>query len=191
MKTSVLQHCITLLLISSLCVFAQDDDSPPPLNPYDSPWGQPAQPSGPNNNNNSQQLPASDPLDQDDDDGSFVPPSFSGNSSSSTSQAGEGKTSFMLVEESYVDQCKAWSNQILSNKSFPDFNDCQFNLERKLEETHSAIEHSIDTVERYKLKKMLRGKMKNEDRKKNQMDYSKLEARLKAETKRGCICIKK
>ncbi|MCI5072506.1 hypothetical protein MRY82_06150 [bacterium] len=187
MTLRIIQHCIVLAFVASFCLFAQDNESPPPLNPYDSPWGEPAKPPSGSNNNS----PANSPFDQDEDDNSFIPPSFGGSSSSSSNQTGEGKTSFMLIEPSDVDQCRAWSNQMLSNKSFPDFNECQFNLERKLEETRSAIEHSIDTVERYKLKKMLRGKMKNEDRKKNQMDYSKLEARLKAETKKGCVCIKK
>ncbi|HMQ10759.1 MAG TPA: hypothetical protein PKC21_07360 [Oligoflexia bacterium] len=194
MKIYVVQYCIILFLSASLCLFAQDDESPPPLNPYDSPWGEPVTPPSNSNgapSNNNTNSSDDDFGDQDDFDAPFTPPSFGGNSSSSSGQSGEGKSSFMLVEESNVDQCKNWGNQLLSNKSFTDFNDCQFNLERKLEETHSAIEHSIDTIERFKLKKMLRGQIKNEDRKKNQLDYSKLEARLKAENKKGCICIKK
>ena len=179
----------SLIFVFSTSLWAQ---SPPPLNPYDSPWGEPVTKDSGSSGNTSAPSP-SDPFgspfdspSMEDDFGGFSP----GNGSSSK-DSGEGKSSFMLVAPSNIDECKSWGNSMIANKSFSDFNDCQFQLERKLEQARSAIEISDDTIERYKLKKMLRGEITNEERKQNSMRFSVLEKRIKRETKKGCSCIKK
>ena len=193
-------NVLTLFLASSCPIFAQDD-APPPLNPFDSTWPTPppappaegapggaaTPPAGGDNPFGG--APGGDPFDPFGDSGGDE---FGGGGASPAprgSSKREGKSSFMLVDPKKGPTCNTWGNVMLGEKSFDDMGNCQFELERMVDQGRAMIEENQDRFERYKLKKVIRGQMKREDTTKYRFDFSRLQKQLDDANKQGCSCI--
>ena len=102
---------------------------------------------------------------------------------------GQGKSSFKLVEPSTAPTCKKWGNPLLGPTTFAEKGNCDFELERHIDQGKASIEELYDKIERFKLKKVIRGELKSRNEaNRYQVSFQSLQKTLQEASKKGCTC---
>ncbi|MFH1262493.1 MAG: hypothetical protein V1495_03480 [Pseudomonadota bacterium] len=103
----------------------------------------------------------------------------------------EGKGSFRLLKESSADRCKKWGNSLLSGESYTDKTSCEMALDKKVDAGKLSIEELTDKIERFKLKKVIRGELGNRNEaKKYDVSFLSLQKALDDAAQSGCSCLR-
>ena len=174
-------------------ILGQNNEVPPPLNPYDANWPPPsnnapgsAPPMPPGASGFPPQsaptpgFPPMDPPEEDD---------FGGFGGGSGSGKREGKSSFVLVEPSENQECARWTHELVKPKSFVDFNDCQKQVDQIVDNGTDSIGVIVDDLERYKLKNVIRKNIPRSESQKYQLSFSSIQQELKKARKKTCECL--
>jgi hypothetical protein len=102
----------------------------------------------------------------------------------------EGKGSFRLLKESSASRCKKWGNALLSAESYTDKTSCELALDKKVDAGKASIEELTDKVERFKLKKVIRGELESRtEAKKYGVSFVSLQKALDDAAQSGCTCL--
>ena len=124
----------------------------------------------------------------EDEEDSYSSPYSSGSSSSSRRNR-PAKDSFQFVEPSSRGACRTWGNPLLDSRTFSDRIDCENTLEDTVDRGIGAMDDVYDHVERWKLKKAIRGDIRDRaEVQKYHVDFEKLRETLRASSKEGCTC---
>ena len=176
-------------------IHAQDGDIPPPLNPYDPMPSSPDLPTLPTDPG----MPGGNPMDpgmmppmpDGGGEGGFDPFAEEGGFGGGGGDGRrEGKESFRYIEQSANQGCSNWTNPLLGKKKYDDFSTCRMDLERLIERGRMAIERNVDDVERFKLKKVIRGTISKEESKTFGVQFQMIEKKLMQARREGCVCKK-
>jgi hypothetical protein len=102
----------------------------------------------------------------------------------------EGKSSFKLLEQSHTPTCRKWGNTLLGTESYGDKTSCEFELEKRIDAGRASIDDLTDKIERFKLKKVIRGELKNRaETKKYDVQFTGLLKALDEASQSGCHCL--
>ena len=201
-NTTPLFVLVLCFLGLSVCnLYGQGSEVPPPLNPFDSPWPSPgaeAAPPGvpptgfpPAAPGGAEPAPAPftdesnggfDPFDEDDSGG--------GGGGSSAPSRKEGKQSFVLLNPEENRSCPKWTHQLDTKATFDDQDACLSSLEKSAKTSKENILKSEDTLERAKLKSVIKGDMTRDDSKSYKVSHERLRGSIDRALKKRCACAK-
>ncbi len=107
-----------------------------------------------------------------------------------TSGPHQTKDSFRLVDKPTRDICKKWSNSLLGPTTFPDRGRCEIELGRKVDQGYSSIDDMYDRIELFKLKKVIRGDLKDRaEARQYSVTFDSLRKALQDASHKGCSCL--
>jgi hypothetical protein len=198
------------ILMGTATAFAQASNNPPAVVPTPDPWGG-AVPQTPPGVAPAPAVPGAVPpsgVPAPGSDSFFVPtdPGMGGfdyfedeedpwGGGGSTGGSGgsqrEGKSSFKLLSPTKERACTKWGNNLLGPATFSDKSICEAELDRKVDQGRASIEEMNDGIERFKLKKVIRGDLgsRNEARKYD-ITFESLRKALENASASGCTCQK-
>jgi hypothetical protein len=100
---------------------------------------------------------------------------------------GEGKESFKLIERPKEPSCGKWRSGYLEAE-YDDKTNCEFELERKVDEGRAAVEELTDRIERAKLKKVIRHEVPKKETTRYEVKFNALQKTLDEALQKGCVC---
>ncbi|MFH1018962.1 MAG: hypothetical protein V1798_12400 [Pseudomonadota bacterium] len=122
---------------------------------------------------------------EEEDEGSSGAPAGSGGGGTH-----ETKDSFRLVDRPTHDVCRKWGNSLLGPTTFPDRSRCEFELGRKVDQGYSSIDDMYDRIELFKLKKVIRGDLKDRsEARQYSVNFDSLRKALDDASHQGCACL--
>lgn len=128
--------------------------------------------------------PPSEGFDYFEDEEEEAPGSSGGGRSGA-----EGKSSFKLLQRPVESACRKWGNSLLGATSYNDKTSCEFELEKKVDQGRASIEELTDKIERFKLKKVIRGELKSRSEAgKYDVNFASLQKALEEASQGGCSC---